>query len=103
MENIIQPNNMVNFDFSNISLKNPKPVQGGSFLSSIKNNNNALIIQTPKIKTKKGITHTNKHVYTDLVFENEDSEFVEWIENLQENVRNIILKKVIIGFMIQLL
>ena len=36
MENIIQPNDMVNFDFSNISLKNPKPIQGGSFLSSIK-------------------------------------------------------------------
>jgi len=93
MENIIQPNNMVNFDFSNISLKNPKPIQGGSFLSSIKQNNQSLIIQTPKIKTKKGITHTNKHVYTDLVFENEDSDFVEWIENLQENVRDLILTK----------
>jgi len=93
MEHIIQPNNMVNFDFSNISLKNPKPIQGGSFLSTIKNNNEALIIQTPKIKTKKGITQTNKHIYTDLVFENEDNEFVEWIENLQENVRDIILAK----------
>tara|TARA_B100000963_G_scaffold166732_1_gene144730 strand:- start:12 stop:1244 length:1233 start_codon:yes stop_codon:yes gene_type:complete len=93
MENIIQPNDMVNFDFSNISLKNPKPIQGGSFLSLIKNNNNALIIQTPKIKTKKGITQTNKHIYADLVFENEDSEFIEWIENLQENVRDIILAK----------
>ena len=93
MENIIQPTNMMNFDFSNISLKNPKPIQGGSFLSSIKNNNNALIIQTPKIKTKKGITHTNKHVYTDLVFENDDDTFIEWVENLQERVRNIILEK----------
>ena len=93
MENIIQPNDMVNFDFSNISLKNPKPIQGGSFLSSIKNNNDALIIQTPKIKTKKGITQTNKHIYTDLVFENEHSEFIEWIEKLQENVRDIILSK----------
>ena len=93
MENIIQPNDMVNFDFSNISLKNPKPIQGGSFLSSIKNNNDALIIQTPKIKTKKGITQTNKHIYTDLVFENEHSEFIEWIEKLQESVRDIILAK----------
>ena len=93
MENIIQPNNMVDFDFSSISLKSPKPVQGGSFLSSIKFNNNALIIQTPKIKTKKGITQTNKHVYTDLVFENEDNEFTDWIENLQENVRESILSK----------
>ena len=93
MENIIQPNDMVNFDFSNISLKNPKPIQGGSFLSSIKHNNDTLIIQTPKIKTKKGITQTNKHIYTDLVFENEDSEFIEWIEKLQESVRDIILAK----------
>ena len=93
MENIIQPASMLDFDFSNISLKNPKPVQGGSFLSSIKNNNNALIIQTPKIKTKKGITHTNKHVYTDLVFDSDDDTFIEWIENLQDCVRNIILQK----------
>lgn len=93
MENIVQPNNMVNFDFSNISLKSPKPIQGGSFMSSIRHNNESLIIQTPKIRTKKGITQTNKHVYTDLVFENEDSEFVEWVENLQENVRDVILTK----------
>lgn len=93
MENIVQPNNMVNFDFSNISLKSPKPIQGGSFMSSIRHNNESLIIQTPKIRTKKGITQTNKHVYCDLVFENEDGEFVEWVENLQENVRDIILTK----------
>lgn len=93
MENIIQPENMVSFDFSSISLKNPKPIQGGSFLSSIKCDGKPLIIQTPKIKTKKGITHTNKHVYADLVFENDDIEFIEWIENLQEVVRDIILKK----------
>ena len=93
MENIVQPNNMVNFDFSNISLKSPKPIQGGSFMSSIRHNNESLIIQTPKIRTKKGITQTNKHVYTDLVFENEDSDFVEWVENLQENVRDVILTK----------
>ena len=93
MENIIQVNDMVNFDFSNISLKSPKPIQGGSFLSSIKHNSNALIIQTPKIKTKKGITQTSKHVYTDLVFENDQSEFVDWIENLEERVRDIILSK----------
>ena len=93
MDNILQPGNMVDFDFSHISLKNPKPIQGGSFLSSIKNNNKPLIIQTPKIKTKKGITQTNKHIYSDLVFENEDSEFTDWVEGLQDIARNIILSK----------
>ena len=93
MDNILQPGNMVDFNFSNISLKNPKPIQGGSFLSSIKNNNKPLIIQTPKIKTKKGITQTNKHIYSDLVLENEDSEFIDWVEGLQDIVRNLILSK----------
>ena len=93
MDNILQPGNMVDFNFSNISLKNPKPIQGGSFLSSIKNNNKPLIIQTPKIKTKKGITQTNKHIYSDLVLENEDSEFTDWVEGLQDIVRNLILSK----------
>ena len=58
MENIIQPVNMVDFDFSNISLKNPKPVQGGSFLSSIKNNNS---INYSNSKNKNQKRHyTNK-------------------------------------------
>ena len=37
------------------------------------------------VTSKKEITQTNKHIYTDLVFENEDNEFVDWVENLQEN------------------
>jgi len=93
MDNITQPGNMVNFDFSSISLKTPKPVQGGSFLSSIKHNNNPLIIQTPKIKTKKGITQTNKHIYADLVFDNENNEFIDWVEGLEDIARKIILNK----------
>lgn len=98
MDNILQPGNMVDFNFSDISLKNPKPIQGGSFLSSIKNNNKPLIIQTPKIKTKKGITQTNKHIYSDLVLENEDSEFTDWVEGLQDIVRKLILSKSEIWF-----
>ena len=55
-----------NYPFHSIKLLNPKPLQGGTYLSKIECNDNAIIFQTPKCKTKKGrrmrvkITHCGK-------------------------------------------
>ena len=58
MDNIWDINNT---DFSSINLKNPKPLQGGTFFAPIYNDsNNILIIQTPKCLTKNGIHKTGK-------------------------------------------
>ena len=39
----------------NINLTNPNGIQGGSYITKIKyNNENGIYLQTPKLKTKQG-------------------------------------------------
>ena len=54
------------YPFEDISLQTPQPLQGGTYLSKIECNENPIVFQTPKCKTKKGITQTEKKVYCDL-------------------------------------
>lgn len=91
MDNIWDINNT---DFSSINLKNPKPLQGGTFFASIYNDsNNILIIQTPKCSTKNGIHKTGKKTYTDLKFNFDNKVLIKWFEDLERHVRNIIFEK----------
>ncbi len=91
MDNIWDINNT---DFSSINLKNPKPLQGGTFFAPIYNDsNNILIIQTPKCLTKNGIHKTGKKTYTDLKFNFDNKALIKWFEELERHVRNIIFEK----------
>ncbi len=81
MDNIWDINNT---DFSSINLKNPKPLQGGTFFAPIYNDsNNILIIQTPKCLTKNGIHKTGKKTYTDLKFAFDNKALIKWFEELE--------------------
>jgi len=91
MEEIYQYTDKLDYD--NILLYTPKAVQGGGYYAKIKINNDNLYIQTPKIFTKNGINITGKKVYSDLLFEREHLEFINFIQNIEERIRNIILQK----------
>ena len=91
MEEIYQYTDKLDYD--NILLYTPKAVQGGGYYAKIKINNDNLYIQTPKIYTKNGINITGKKVYSDLLFEREHLEFINFIHNIEERIRNIILQK----------
>ena len=91
MEEIYQYTDKLDYD--NILLYTPKAVQGGGYYAKIKINNDNLYIQTPKIFTKNGINITGKKVYSDLLFEREHLEFINFIHNIEERIRNIILQK----------
>ena len=75
------------FPFDKISLITPSTVSGGVYFSKILINKTPLYIQSPKCKTKAGIIKTGKKMHTDLVFTNEDEEFIQWIETLEQTVR----------------
>ena len=75
------------FPFDKISLITPSTVSGGVYFSKILINKTPLYIQSPKCKTKTGIIKTGKKMHTDLVFTNEDEEFIQWIETLEQTVR----------------
>tara|TARA_B100001063_G_C16773122_1_gene563061 strand:+ start:421 stop:1767 length:1347 start_codon:yes stop_codon:yes gene_type:complete len=82
------------YPFDDIQIKTPKALQGGTYSAQIELNNKPLVIQTPKCKTKKGIHKTSKQIYCDLLFTKENTEnivFINWLNTLQEKVRDLIL------------
>ena len=88
-----------NYPFHSIKLLNPKPLQGGTYLSKIECDDNPIIFQTPKCKTKKGITQTEKKVYCDLLFTVNDNSFINWLNTFSEKIRRLILEKKDIWFL----
>jgi len=91
MDNIIEPDN--SFNFSYISLANPTGIQGGAYFTKIQNNGKALYIQTPKSLTKQGFVKNGKKIYADLMFDNNDEQFIQWIENLEIKCQQLIFEK----------
>ena len=81
MNNIFEATD--NFSFESIKLSKPKSTTGGNWLIKFAVNSNPLYIQTPKCNTKNGFLKAGKRYYTDLVFSNDNDEFIRWMENLE--------------------
>jgi hypothetical protein len=75
------------FPFDKITLITPTSISGGVHFSKILINKKQLYIQSPKCKTKQGIVKTGKKIHADLVFSNDDEEFIQWIEMLELTIR----------------
>ena len=90
MENLITSTK--DYPFDDIKLKMPRALQGGTYTSNLEINDGPLVIQTPKCKTKNGIHKTAKHLYCDLLLNNDNKEFIDWLDTLQEKIRYLILK-----------
>jgi hypothetical protein len=91
MENIFQPNDK--FDFSHISLAHPTGIQGGAYFTKIQMHNKPLYIETPKSLTRQGFVKNGKKIYCDLMFDNNDSQFIHWLENLENKCQELIHSK----------
>ena len=78
------------FNFNHLSITSPTSISGGIHFSKLLVNKLPLYIQTPKCKTKQGIIKSGKKMYTDLVFTNENEEFIQWLETLETTVRKMI-------------
>ena len=81
------------YPFDEISLQTPQSLQGGTYLAKIVNNDEPIIFQTPKCKTKKGIHKTGKKTYCDLLFTIDDEEFIEWVYSLEQRIQALIYEK----------
>ena len=90
MENIPRPDS--NYPFDDIKIKTPKALQGGTYCANLLLNDSPLLIQTPKCKTKNGVHKTKNQIYCDLVLTQDHTEFLDWFENLQSKVRDLILE-----------
>lgn len=91
MDDIIEPNST--FDFAKLSLAQPTGIQGGAYFTKLLYNGKPLYIQTPKSLTRQGFVKNGKKIYCDLMFDNNDEQFVTWIENLETKCHNLIFEK----------
>jgi len=81
MDSIIESTD--DFQFNSVKLSKPKSTAGGNWLIKFGINNNPFYLQTPKCNTRNGILKAGKRYYTDLVFSNDNDEFIRWMENLE--------------------
>jgi len=81
------------FDFNSLSLANPQGLQGGAYFSKLKLNGEPFLVQTPKCSTKNGIHKTEKKIYCDLMFTNDNEDFVNWTNQLESTIKNLIFEK----------
>ena len=81
MNAIIEPND--NFSFDKLTLTSPISVAGGNHFIKYLLNDKPLYIQPPNCKLKQGIVKAGKRAYGDLMFTNENENFIRWMENLE--------------------
>jgi hypothetical protein len=81
MDNIHDPTDQ--FSFDTLKLSKPVTAPGGSYFIRFTVNNAPLYVQPPKCKTKQGFLKTGKRYYTDLIFTNDNDEFIRWMETLE--------------------
>jgi hypothetical protein len=91
MENIVEPSE--GFDFSTLSLAHPVGIQGGAYFTKIEYNKKPLYIQTTKSQTRQGIVKTGKKYYSDLMFDKNSEQLINWFENLEEKCKKLIYEK----------
>jgi hypothetical protein len=89
MQGIYAPND--SFIFDKISLLSPVN-QSGNYFIRFRVNDNPLYIQPPKCKTKQGIFKSGKKIYCDLLYTNENEQYIRWVENLELYCRKIMFE-----------
>ena len=82
------------FPFHELSLANPNGVQGGAYFSKIRiKDDESFLFQTPKCLTKNGIVSTDKKIYCDLMFTNDNEKFINFIQELEKSIQHLIYEK----------
>jgi len=92
MDDIIEPT--IDYDFTKLYFGPPSSLAGGAYFTRLMyNTNKPIFIQTPKSLTKQGFIKSGKKIYTDLMFDNNDTVFINWIENLEAKCQELIFAK----------
>lgn len=82
MESIKTPSD--DFNFSDLVLTSPITMNSGTHFIKYKLNDNQFYLQPPKSLLKQNISKGQRRMFCDLLFTNENDEFLRWIENLEE-------------------
>ena len=92
MSNIKIVNTNEEYEFSKMTLGNPVQTNNNMFFSKISDIKD-IYIQTPEIMCKDGFVKNSKKPYIDLLFDQSHEKFLEFIENLEQTVKQLIYAK----------
>lgn len=83
------------FQFDKLTLTSPNGIVGGSYLTkySYHGSKTPLYIQTNKTRSKQGIVVANKKAHIDILITNDDSDFIDWIANLEKYSIDLLFEK----------
>lgn len=79
------------FNMNDIKISNPISKVGGYYMLKFTVNGSPLYVQPPKCMTKNGII-CNKKAHSDLLFSNDNQEFLTWLENMESYCQNHIFE-----------
>jgi hypothetical protein len=88
MDQIYETNHKFNFD--ELHIGKPLSSSAGVFICRYSIHEKPLYIQPPKCTIKQMVTKTGKRMYCDLVFHQENEQFIQWMENLENNSQKMI-------------
>lgn len=80
-------------DLEPISLDNPVRLQGGAYYSAIQYGKKDFFLQLPECETKAGIIQTGKRTYTDLMFDDNNEEFIQWFMDVETQLKKRLFEK----------
>ena len=78
-------------DLNRLHLAKPTNKNGSHFIKTL-DLDNPIYFLGPKCLSKNGFVKSGKKIFCDFVFSNEDSDFLAWLENLEETTKQIIYK-----------
>lgn len=82
MDQIYETNDAFNFN----ALRVTKPISSnGAFITRFSIHEKPLYIQPPKCVVRQFVTKNIKSMYCDLVFQQENEQFIRWMENLENS------------------
>lgn len=73
-------------DLNRLHLAKPINKNGAHFIKTL-DVDNPIYFLGPKCFSKQGFVKSGKKVFCDFVFSNEDSDFLSWLENLEESAK----------------
>ena len=83
MNNQIYDVNAPSFEFDKLRLSPPMIISGGNYFIKYFCNNNPLYIQPPECRTRGPISKSSKNAHCDLMFSQDKTNFIKWMEDLE--------------------
>lgn len=71
------------FEFDKLRLSPPMIISGGNYFIKYSCNNNPLYIQPPECRTRGPISKSSKKAHCDLMFSQDKTNFIKWMEDLE--------------------